>query len=206
MNTYKNRFRTAAALALFLVGSTANAALIELFADGSNITSLAQARALINNTAAVATGHATIIEFDDLGDGTRGNFSINNPFPGNLTAQFALRATGSFTLAAATTLTLELNHDDGVAMSVNGVQVLSADGVVDNRNTRATIALGAGTHSLEITFFERLGGATLELASIDANNNRTLFALANPVPEPATIALLGLGMIGFGVARRRRQS
>lgn len=205
MKTNKNKFRAVAALALFLAGSAANAALIELFSDGSAVTSLAQANALINGTTAVATTNTNIIEFDDLGDGTRGNFAINNPFPGGITSNFALRVTGTFTLLAQQLVSLELNHDDGVSMSVNGTQVAVRDGVVDNRNTVADVLLGAGTHSVEIIFFERLGGASLELAQLGPNG-RTLFELANPVPEPATVALLGLGLLGFGVARRKRQS
>lgn len=35
-------------------------------------------------------------------------------------------------------------------------------------------------------------------------DNRWIFALARPVSEPATIALLGLGLAGLGFMRRRR--
>ncbi|WP_170841635.1 hypothetical protein [Nitrosomonas aestuarii] len=34
-------------------------------------------------------GNAQVVEFDDLGDATRGLFSINNPWPGGVVDSFA---------------------------------------------------------------------------------------------------------------------
>jgi PEP-CTERM motif-containing protein len=197
----KISIRSMAILVLLVSGNYAHAALIEVFSDGNAVTNLAAADALIAAGGPVATANTNIIEFDDLQDGTRGNFSINNPFPGGITSNFAVQVSGSFSLGAGTTL--EVNHDDGMYVLLDGVQVAIADGVVDNRNTAFSVA--AGVHVLEIIFFERFGGASLELASIDAAGKRSLFALGDPmsVPEPGTLGLLALGLLGLSFARRK---
>ena len=60
--------------------------------------------------------------------------------------------------------------------------------------------LGDGTrYSVE---FENLWGVTLGSATV--NGRITLLESSHSVPEPATLGLMGLGLLGAGLARRRK--
>ena len=171
----------------------------------TGIGSLAAADAIIAAPASLqASANASIIEFDDLGDGTRGLFSVNNPFPGGFISSFVAHVTGFFSIATGGTHTFGINHDDGARLMIDGALWASADGVFDNRSTENSALLSAGLHSVDIVFFENFGGASLEFYTRDSTGAVSLVQSA-AVPEPAVLALVALGLAGLGLGTRRRR-
>jgi PA14 domain/PEP-CTERM motif len=195
----------AIAAALFVLPmSQASAYLVNIY-DAAPMTTLAQADAAIAAGSPVSSSNHSVIEFDDLGDGTRGRFSLNNAFPGGINTTFAARITGNFVIDTAGMWTFGINHDDGARLMIDGTLVASGDGVVDNRDTFITGNFAAGLHTVEIVYFENSGGASLEFFGRQGGANSTMpYALVQSVPEPSTLALLGVSLAGFVGARRKR--
>jgi hypothetical protein len=191
----------AAAVAALPV-SNAAAYVIRIYDVSTSMVNLTQADAAIAGTP-TATASASIIDFDDLGDATRGLFNINNPWPSNANATFAAHVTGTFNIGTAGSWTIGVNHDDGVRLTIDGTLIATADGLADNRTTTITSNFASGLHTVDIVFFENAGGASLEF--FGRQGTTAPFELLVAVPEPTTLALLGLGLAGLAAARRRKQ-
>jgi hypothetical protein len=88
--------------------------------------------------------------------------------------------------------TATFTHDDGIQLSGNGVTLLT-DTTPAPPHT-SSVAL-AGSQNIVLTYGECCG-APAELIS----------NIQNAVPEPASLALLGSALVGFGVMRRRRKT
>lgn len=218
MNIFK-KLIGAGALTAIVVAAPANAALIEIWDVDSSVLNLATADSIIaNNLPTTVTEFNSELDLDDLGDGTRGNFGINFPWPGGATTTFVARVTGLLE-SSVTSTDFALNHDDGARLRVNGVDAIVFDGVTDNRNSFGlNTATLIGSNLLEIVFFEQGGGASLELTGSASINNAcdgvtcggllggADARLLTAVPEPAALGLVGLGLVGLGLAARRRKT
>jgi len=76
---------------------------------------------------------------------------------------FAARYTGSLQIENPGRYTFYLNSDDGSALFLNGSRVIDNDGAHATRLRQVTLDLDAGSHPLELLYFEIAGHQTLQL-------------------------------------------
>lgn len=98
-----------------------------------------------------------------------------------------------FVLDEAASITVDIGVDNGLFAWINGdyqFGAMSSGGSFPGEYSFGTV-LGAGAHYLQI-LREDHGGSTGYDIKVSA------------VPEPATFALFGLGLLGMGMARRKR--
>lgn len=80
--------------------------------------------------------------------------------PGD-TDTFSIRYTGSIMIGTSGSYTFYTTSDDGSKLYINGILVVSNDGLHAPQERSGTISLTPGYHSIEVLFFENGGGETL---------------------------------------------
>lgn len=104
---------------------------------------------------------------------------------------------GSFSIPTPGSITINLGSDDDAWVFIDGVLQVDNGGVhADLVAPTTTDALSAGSHSIDVFFADR---HTVE-AQLTFNADVTF----TPVPEPMTLAIMGTGLLGLGLIRRRR--
>jgi hypothetical protein len=111
------------------------------------------------------------------------------------------------------------NSDDGSALSIAGIQVVNNDGQhgAQDRDGIARFT-AAGLYPIEIVFFNdefnnSTGNVNLTVRSTIGSNDPAALGIlpsasmfVSAVPEPGTLLLCGVGVLGMAVARRMRRA
>lgn len=203
------------ALVLSLSGA-AHASLVMNVYSGAAGSGVAGVQSAINTQTPTFSSEVSVIDHWD-GSGATGNFSNNFAFPGGLTSNFGVNVIGFFNVVTAGTYTFRSYADDGVQLKIDGNVLFTDSGYHPQQYFSGSTYLTAGSHAIDFIYFEWYGGATVELAVKTGNAPYLLLgsagslqtsvtAPANDVPEPGTLSLLGVGLLGALAARRRTRA
>ncbi len=137
--------------------------------SNGRIVNLSEANAVLDGSGQESrtTGVYPVINFLDIeGGGGVGNIDGDVDFPNDSPDDdndFAIRATGLVTIPSGGQWTFAINSDDGAQLRLDGTRLITDDTLHAPQTTLRNRILRAGQASLELTFFERGGGAEVEL-------------------------------------------
>lgn len=105
------------------------------------------------------------INLSDTPGGNQGRFAGDAAFPRTGGDHFALQAAASLYVPSGFegTYTFGVNSDDGSRLRIDGSSPIVDDATHPPQDRFGTMFLAAGIHSLELTYFEYVLGATVEL-------------------------------------------
>ena len=155
--------------------------------SNGQINSISTAVSLLNGNNQASKTTAIVPYIDLFDTGGTGNYGDNLPFPNNTGGDdndFAIRATGTIVIPEAGTWTFGTNSDDGARLRIDGVTVINDDSLHAPANRFGQRTLTAGTHEIELVFFERGGGAEVELFAAKGSYssfNATAFRLIGDI-------------------------
>ena len=92
--------------------------------------------------------------------------------------------------------TFTVTHDDGLTLIIGGLDLGFNDGPTAPVTSTATYTGPSGNFSFQLVYAECCGGPAVLQVDLPFSNT--------PVPEPATLALVGAALAGMGWGRRRK--
>lgn len=113
-----------------------------------------------------ATGTGTVSNFD-----VDALFGSVTPGDGN---RFSIRYKGFIRIETAGTYTFFTSSDDGSKLFINGIEVVDNDGLHGQREESGSISLSAGSHEIEVLFFERTGQEILTVSYESSSITKTI--------------------------------
>ncbi len=175
--------------------------LAETFFSKTQIRNLAAADSLISDPSRqsrMVSREIDIINF--LETGPDGNYTESNQtFPGLGTgvdaSDYAVRVTGQIIIPETGVWTFGINSDDGARLRIDGEDVIVDNLTHSPHDTFGFIVLTEGAHDLELVYFERDGGAELELFAAPGHHSAfdaDIFRLVGDIKNG------GIGPSGFG--------
>lgn len=102
----------------------------------------------------------------------------------------AIRMRGDFYVSSAGTYTFYDTSDDGSRVYIDGVELINNDGQHGTTTVSATKTLSAGTHQIEIKYFEYTGKAALKLEWSGPGMSRKAFEANATSPGTSVPGLL----------------
>ena len=187
------------AISLLFAANISQAALIEMYdtnLGGTSLDSVAEAEAII--AASGGADYTTNLDTIDF----EGDSFPGPDFGSPPDDRFVMRVIGIIDTSAYDQLFMR--HDDGFTIRIGGIDFFTFDANTAPRNSASGPLADNGLQTFEMIFWDQ-GGAQVARLTSDPDFPQ-LVNIADPrsVSEPGSLALLGLGLIGVALRRRRR--